>query len=256
MKLCNASPPYIRACFDQVRLMYKTRSVQEARDASVELIMRFPNEALAPKAVKRLSRSYSKNDDIDVGIERLYSLSDKLERTDVWDTLLFESAALARVASHSEREQQLLERIARNCDRFESQLWDDTVWRLSRIAEQQKDFNQEKQWLMRLIDSHKSSWFLGSYTSPYYDDSLMRLGSIYLKEGNTQHALDTFEVLSKRKTSRKQNQGRLGVAKTLLEMKKKKAACQMLRVVIENGDRNRVITEANKLMSSAQCTIR
>lgn len=255
-KLCNASPPYIRACFAQVQLMYKTRSIQEAREAAVALILRFPNEALAQKTVKKLSRSYAKNGDMALGIETLYSLSEKLKGSDIWDTLLFQSAVLARAASYSKREERLLERIVQECGRFESQLWDDAVWRLSKIAEERKDLNHEKKWLMRLIDSHESSRLIGSYTTPYYDDSLMRLGAIYLKEGNTQEALKTFEVLSKRKTSPKQNQGRVGVARTLLLMKKKKAACQMLQVVIENGDRDRVVAEANKLISSAQCTIR
>jgi tetratricopeptide (TPR) repeat protein len=232
--MCQRTPAFVRACFDYARLTFEVEPIREARKITRKTILRFPNDALCQSAVKRLRRSY--RDELDAGIRELGRLAKETEGKGVHDTVLFEVARLARSADDPERESGTLLKLVSRYDRWESQLWDDAVWRLIEIYRDTKERSAEKKWLRKLLDAREKSALIGSYNSPYHDDALLRLGEIQMAENRQEEALATFMELGRDKKSRLRDEGLLGAARVREALGDTAEACRLLRKIIVELD--------------------
>jgi hypothetical protein len=232
--MCQRTPAYARACFDYARLSFEVEPLREAREITRKTILQFPNDALCQSAVKRLRRSY--RDELDTGIRELGSLAKETEGKGVHDTVLFEVARLARSADDPEQESATLLELASRYDRWESQLWDDAVWRLIEIYRDTKERSAEKKWLRKLLDTREKSALIGSYNSPYHDNALLRLGEIQMAENRQEEALATFMELGRDEKSRLRDEGLLGAARVREALGDTAEACRLLgKIIVEMG---------------------
>lgn len=227
--LCEKDPPYVRACFDRARLLYRTDTAAAAREASIRTILRFPNEAFVQSLVKRTARSYLDADAVAEGVTALTALERKMKNDEARDTVLFEIARLARAGNDVAAETETLTTLVRSFGRWQSQLWDDAVWRLSQICRETNELNAEIEWLNTLLAERESSRLIGSYASPYHDDGLLRLGEIFLEAGRFEAAESMFSDLAATSTSRLKDDGALGLARVDLARGHVRAACEKLR---------------------------
>ncbi len=250
-RMCARKPPVVRACFDYARLMFETASPKEARAVAIWTISHFPDEGLAVSMVKQLARSYADNGEIPPGIRDLSSLEEALRTNAIDDSLLYEIARLYREGKDATLETRTLEVIVSRFDRWSSQVWDDALWRLAAIAREEDRTRDEIQWLERLLSEKESSRLLGSYNSPYHDDTMLRLGEIYLAEKRYDDAYRMFIELSEFKTSRMTDDGLFSAAKVEIERGNLKNACRLLlNAVREDGSVKR---EAAALRVSIRC---
>lgn len=235
--MCDRTPPYPRACFDYARMQFEVAPTDVARKITERTIERYPGEALAQSAVKRLRRSYG--DDVESGMTALGRLAKTIAGTEIHDTVLFEMSRLARSAGDTVREAETLRRLMAGHNRWDSQLWDNAAWRLVAIYQESGDVDEERKMLKALIRTKEPSALLGSYTSPYYDDALLRLGEIQLSQGAHQQAYDTFMTLAASETSSLRESGRLGAARVRRAQGNTRAACQILSDLLKLSDMNR-----------------
>ncbi len=252
LSMCGQEPPYVRACYDYARLHFDMARVTEGREIMTRTLTRFPNDGLAQSGVKRIARSYLDEDDVGGGVAALEKLAVAVEDTELHDTVLFEIARLQRFAELADDEIDTLERLIATYNRWKSQLWDDAVWRLAALYQAKGDAATEQKLLIKLLDEKESSWLLGSYTSPFHDDALLRLGELFASEGKHQKAYAVYLTLSKMKTSRLAGAGSLGAARVKLTLGEREEACRLLSSLMAKGDTGPTLKEA-KEMSAASC---
>lgn len=253
--MCRRDAPYPRACYDLSRLLFELERRAEAREATVAFVTRFPESALAPTAVKRLGRHYADSGRLEEGVAELHGMARQVAGTDVEDSVIYEIARLHRKAGQLEAEARELERIVA-MERWNSQLWNDAIWRLAEVRGEQGDPAAEERVLKRLLASRESSVLIGSYTTGYHDDAMLRLGQLRLEQGRTDAAYDTFIELSRWKTSRARDDGLLWAAKTRLAQRRVDDACALLARLLERMPDASSAREAGKLFESSGCSVR
>ena len=231
--LCEQQPPYVRACFDLARVLYRLRSPEAAREVSVRTLLKYSEEGFAPSLVKRLAQSLRDTGEWDAGIAELEKLAEQLKDSEIFDTILFAAARLARDGGDGAAEERLLRRIVASHDRWESQLWDDAVWRLSQICREGGRTDDELQWLGVLLNARESSRLLGSYNSPHHDDALYRAAQIHLERQELKSAYRLFLELSKISSARLSDEGLVGAAEAAEAMGRVSKACELLMEAVE-----------------------
>lgn len=250
--MCGLSTPYVRACFDYARLLFKTAPVSDARAAASQVILRFPDSAHCQSAVKRLKRSYK--DDPRLGMSELSTIAEKIDGKECHDTLIFENAKLARSAEDQEAEIGKLKQLIKRYDRWESQLWDDATWRLATIYRETGQTGLEKKILRSLLNTRAPSVLIGSYTSPYHDDALLRVGEIQLEEGKANQAQTSFMELWQQKTSPLREAGLLGAARAKHALGDHAGACRLVaRILLELDPPRRVRRDAETVSVNLGC---
>jgi TolA-binding protein len=250
--MCDRDSPYPRACYDLSRLLFELERFAEARDASIAFVSRFPDHALVQPAVKRLGRHFAETARTDEGAAELERLAAAVAGTDAEDSVIYEIARLHRGAGLLEAEARELARIVA-MGRWNSQLWNDSIWRLSQVRAEQGDPVAEERLLLELIDSHESSNLIGSYTTGLHDDAMLRLGQLRLEQGRTDEAYETFIELSRLETSRERDDGLLWAARVRIAQGRSEDACKLLRRLIERMPDSSAHREAVELFSSAGC---
>ena len=249
--LCERPIPYVRACFDFARLLYRLRSPEAAREVSVRTLLQYSEEGFAPSLIKRLAQSWLDTGEETAGIAVLEKLAEQLRDTESFDTVLFEAARLARHVGDAAAEERLLKRIIMSYDRWESQLWDDSVWRLSKICREDKRTDDELQWLDLLLAARESSRLLGSYNSPYHDDALYRAAEIRMLRGDIKDAYRLFVELSKLSSARLSDEGLVGAAAAAEAMGRISEACDLLMKAVKKDESAK--REALRAAEMLQC---
>jgi tetratricopeptide (TPR) repeat protein len=252
-KACGTTPPYIRACFDYARMMFKTAAPKDARPVATWTVSHFPSEGLTLSLVKQLAQSYVDNGDISAGIQELSSLEIKLQKSEVDDSLLYEIARLHKESKDAAAETKTLTVIVSRYNRWNSQVWDDAVWRLAAICREENLTADEIKWLEKLLHERESSRLIGSYNSPNLDDAMLRLGDIYLSEKRYDDAYRVFIELSKFTTSRMDDDGLMGAARTEIERGNLKNACKLLADAVRKD--GSVKKDATSLAASISCSL-
>ncbi len=250
-RMCRQKPPYVRACFDAARLLFELRPLTEARAATRATILRFPDDALTQSAIKRLRKSYRK--DVEAGMREMRTLADATRGQECHDTVLFEIARLARSSTDRPGEIAALELLMKRFSRWESQLWDNAAWRLAALHRESGDIAAEKRVLKALLDTRERSRLIGSYTSPYHDDALLRLGEIQLAEGKRGLALEIFLELGRQETSQLREEGLLRAARIERSRGDTRAACRLLTEILGRDVGRRVLREAEALSHQIGC---
>ncbi len=233
--LCQKDMPYVRACFDYARISYITESSAQARSISFQTLYKYPNEGLSQSLVKRIAQSFIDDDEGQRGIDELNRLAEKLNKTEIYDTLIYEAAKLCHFIGRFEQETAFLKIIVDEHSRWKSQLWDDSLWRLSQIAKDKNLVNEEIVWLEMLLKEQTSSRLIGSYYSPFRDKALYRLGEINLDKKLYNKAIEYFMELASIKTSRMRDDALLAAAIVEMERGKKSRACDLIKSVFEIG---------------------
>ena len=231
--MCERDPSYPRACYDLSRLLFSVGRVDEARGESVRFIKGFPDDAMGPTAAKRLAASYAETRQWDEGRAALEALAEQVKGTDVYDSVLYRLGDLLRKAGRFSDEAQVLRRLIDTHKRWDSQLWDDAIWRLIQIQKEQGDQKAEKILLEKLLDTREPSLIIGSYNSPHHDDALLRLGYLFLEMGDHKQARKCFKDLTGLEASRLRDDGHLGIAKVEKALGRRDRACKQLQRIMD-----------------------
>ncbi|MCP4601818.1 MAG: tetratricopeptide repeat protein [Proteobacteria bacterium] len=251
--MCEREPPYQRACYDLSRLLFEIGRSNEAQKKTSEFVLRFPEHALAPVAVKRLARTWAKGGEWDRGIDALEDLAEKTVKSDVHDSVLFHMAELQRKAGRPKDEAGTLRRLIDTYGRWDSQLWDNAIWRLIALNREQGERETEKRLLKRLLDTKEPSWFIASYDSPFHDDAMLRLGRISFEDDDYKRAGKLFSELAKHKTSRLRDEGLIGLAELRLATGRRKDACKLLKKIIVDIPDANTARKAADMSSANKC---
>lgn len=253
--MCRRRPPYPRACYDRSRLLFELGRHAEAREASVSYITGFPDHALAPTAAKRLGRHYAESGRVAEGVSALTDLARAVDGTDAEDSVRYEIARLHRAAGDLAAEAAALEPIVA-MGRWDSQLWNDSIWRLIEVRSEQGDRAEEERLLEELIGTRESSYLIGSYTTGYHDDAMLRLGRLRLDGGRVDEAYDVFIELSRWDESRARDDGLLWAARTRLAQGRERDACKLLGRLLEKMPDASCNRDARQLFDTTGCEAR
>jgi len=229
---CAATPVYERSCYDRSRLLYAAGRTAEGRAATAEFLVRFPGNPLCQPAAKRLGRDYRTAGAYDAGAAELGRLAAATAGTDAEDSIRYELARLHREAGQLEAEVSELEAIV-ELGRWESQLWDDALWRLIEIQREQGRPSEEERLVRKLIATREEARLIGRHNSPFLDDAQLRLGQLLLERGEHRAAYRAFMDLWGWETSRMRDDGLLWAAKTRIEQGRTKDACKQLGKLLD-----------------------
>lgn len=200
-ELCEDKESYMRACYDVCRLLFDEQQHEQARKCAVQYIEHYPESTFASISGKKLASSYAQNDEHAVGVSVLMTLSRQCQKSDVWDSLIFEVARLYRSLDNVGEEEKALRRIVSK-GRWGSQLWDNSLWRVIQIQQEKGDVKAEEKYILKMLNAQEKSVLIASYNSPYYDDALYRLGQLYQQQGMFGDAYDAYSKLADWETSR------------------------------------------------------
>lgn len=229
--LCEGAEPSARACYDRARLLLESGAVEAGRTASAAFLRRFPGSALAQPALKRLARSFMDAGEEEAGLAVLEGLAADLARTDAGDSVDREIARLHERAGDVAGQRRALLRIA-DRGRWGSQLWDDALWRLSRMDREDGDAAAEERRLRELLGARESSRLIGSYGSPHHDDAQLRLGLLRAEAGDVPGALGILLDLGDLETSTLRDDALFEAARLELARGDRQGACALLARVL------------------------
>ncbi len=249
---CDAKPSYARACYDLARALLDAGRDAEGREAAARFIAEHPSNTLVQAAASHLSRSYEEAGEAAAGAVALGELAARIRGKDGWDSVQHEIARLQRIAGNAEAEAEALHAIVAR-GRWNSQVWDDAIWRLIELAAARGDRAGEAALLEQLIATREPSHLIGSYNSQYHDDALLRLGRLYLDDGRLDRAYDLFMELARWETSRKRDDGYYWAAVVRVRQGKGGAACDLLRTLLEKEPGSSAEREAIELMGQERC---
>jgi len=250
--MCQHEPTYPRACYDVSRLLFELERYTEAVDATIGFVTRFPDNPLVQPAVKRLGRYFADNSQVDHGTTTFEQLALAVKDSDAEDSVIYEIARLYRGAGRLDDEARELERIVA-MGRWNSQLWNDSLWRLAELRAEQGDAAAEERLLEKLIDSDESSNLIGSYTTGLHDDAMLRLGELRLEQGRVDEAYDTFIELSRLQTSRGRDDGLLGAARVRIAQGRTADACKLLGKLLDKMPDASCHRDAQRLYDMTGC---
>ncbi len=246
--MCERRPPYPRACYDRSRLLFALERDSQAVERSLDFVRRFADHALAPTAIKRLARHYAGGDAIDQGIRTLSGLTVELDETPVCDSILYQLAWLQRHDGRTVDEGASLAALLARHDRWESQLWDDAIWRLIEIRQQQSAVEEQYRLLHQLLETRESSWLIGSYTSPHHDDALLMLGKLLHRERRDEEAIAALMELAELPSSRLRDEGLFFAAQVRFDQGRERDGCLLLKRLIDEMEgasmRRRALAES------------
>lgn len=235
--LCHRPQPFARACYDLSRLLFELRRDREAVQAAVSYVRRFPDDALAPAAIKKVARSFDDRGAWKDGTATLSDLAGAVRGTDVYDSMLYQTAWLQQRAGLPEEEAATLTALVTTYGRWDSQLWDDAMWRLIENRRDQGDGATQKRLLLELLDTREKSRVIGSYNSPYHDDALLMLGQTLLGDGQNDKAYERFMELARLKTSRLRDEGLFWAAESRFAANRHAQGCALLDEIVRRMPR-------------------
>lgn len=232
-RLCDSPAPdsLPKACLSRVKWLFKNEEDAKARDLSVKFIEQHSNSAHAQSAVKKLTSSFLIQEQAAEGVNVLQNLARKVKDSEVHDTVLFALARLYRELGQPRDEEKTLRIITEVYNRWDSQLYDDAVWRLCQLLAAEQRTDEESTLLQGLLGSRETSLIIGSYNSPYFDDALLRLGQIAFEKDRYERANKYFMELSKIESSRLRDDALLWAARTWFAAGHGTKGCELLERV-------------------------
>lgn len=250
--MCLREDPYPRACYDHSRALEDAGRLEEAVESATRFIIEHPGSALAPSAATRIARIHEDLGRPDEGVEVLEKIASEVKGKDAWDSVIYEIAGIHRGAGAVDLELAALDRI-RKKGRWGSQLWDNSIWRMIRILDEQGDRKRREALLVEMIAAREESHLIASYESPHNGDAMLELGRLYLDDGRLAEARGMFMDLASWKTSRLRDDGYLWAARVDLREGKVGKACKKLAKIVDKMPAANTRREATELFRSSGC---
>lgn len=250
-KVCDSG--YDRGCLSEIRLLFDKDEQVTALGRVFLFFQRYPKSPQGSSMVDETARFFSRHGRFDEGLRFLGRLGDATLGLEAHDTVLYRSAFLARGMGDPERERVELEGLVALYGRWDSQLWDDAVWRLVRIAQARGDTKTQERWLMVMLDAQETSLFIGSYDSPYHDDALLMLGRLRARRGDLQGALELFYELAEIEKSRLRDDALFRAMEVSARAGAVDEACDAARRLLEDAPMSRFVPEVRRFVGANNC---
>lgn len=157
------------------------------------VIERYPKSVSAEFATRDLAAHYRDKQAFTAMRAELDELYAKVDGTPVADNILFEVGETLEV--EADNPDAALPYYRRLYETYpDSGLADDALWQAAMIYHRRQNWPDALRLFSRLADNVETSWFVGSYNSPWANDARMQLGLthlLYLDDYET--ALEHFE---------------------------------------------------------------
>ncbi|UJR78780.1 tetratricopeptide repeat protein [Sandaracinus amylolyticus] len=167
----------VRARFEAARLRLE-RGERDRALASLRIVVRdHPSHGQASRALALLVRAQREEGD-DVALAALRELEVHVASSDLHDDVLTHLAAIHLERGERDTARALYERIVDEHPYPQGERWDDTLWRLADLAEQDGDPRAAIAHLERMITPRSAGIPPGSYTQPRMPDAALRIARL------------------------------------------------------------------------------
>ncbi|AKF08601.1 tetratricopeptide repeat protein [Sandaracinus amylolyticus] len=167
----------VRARFEAARLRLE-RGERDCALASLRVVVRdHPSHGQASRALVLLVRALREESD-DVALAELRALDGHVASSDLHDDVLTHLAEIHLARGERAAARALYERIADEHPYPQGERWDDTLWRLADLAEQDGDPRAAIAYLERMITPRSEGIPPGSYTQPRMPDAALRIARL------------------------------------------------------------------------------
>jgi hypothetical protein len=171
--------------------LLKDKDPDAWRKGLVKTIVKYPNEIASERALENIIRWYENQGTFDAFDAELQQIYPKVKDSLIADNILF-----ARAQNFDKNLTDFDAAIAQYDliwrDHQDQALVDDALWELAQIQVRLQMWRPAIHNLSILAESGESSWFVGSYDSPFVSDSMLELGRIYVHLGEYKNAWHWF----------------------------------------------------------------
>lgn len=162
----------------------------------VKTILRYPNEIAAERALEDIIRFHESEGTFDLLEAQLQEIYPKVRESLIADNVLF-----ARAQNSDQNLKAFDNAIASYAliwsEHRAQALADDAIWEIAQLQVRLQMWRPAIHNLAILAESGESSWFVGSYDSPFVSDSMLELGHIYVHLGEYENAWHWFHRFAK-----------------------------------------------------------
>jgi len=171
------------SCIEDARLKRHARALLE------QVVLGFPNEAMAKRALMYLSDMMVAEGGRVVTIEKLASIYRKVQESDVAPNVLW---SLGMLVKDEQRRLEIMLWLVENHEG--SGLWDDAILESARILMKLGKYWDAVEILQRLERRHETSWFLVSYDTRAFEEArFMEIEARLLATGDKRGAAKAYE---------------------------------------------------------------
>lgn len=166
----------------------------QARATLLDLLRRYPDDPVTPKALQDLLRGYRAAGDLDGALRTLATLFAALSETPLGDNLLWEAA---RIELYDRpRPAAAEDLLTRHRAAFPfSPLHDDVTYALALLLRDQGRPQEALDLLEHLADHHDPAWAFGSYDPKLRDDAMLTRAELFLALNRPEDAFNEYARL-------------------------------------------------------------
>lgn len=216
-----------------------------------QMIYDYPEHGLSSNALKHLKKCIPEQN----YLEKIFTeMNIKLSGTDIDANILFEWANLEIENNRITQANLILEKLIKLYP-YPCSLWDDAVWLLSKIAEQNSQWDKTIKYLENFYREKDYAYFVGSYNSQYTDDAIFKLGALYYeKKHNINKAIFYYEQLALDPYSTLSDDSMLELAKIYkFNLNKVDNSCEWLYKIKIRKIYSNKMKETNKFYNDWEC---
>lgn len=223
-----------------------SRGLEVARRVATK----YPRSVSAEFAVRSIVGHYADARRFDELRESMDALYEEVAGEPVGDNILFETGrALEERAKDDSAALPYYRKLARAYP--EGGLADDAAWQIAMIYYERQRWSPAIEWLTRLADDVETSWFVGSYNSPWANDARYELAMIdmlYLADypGAVAHLEQYLEDFP---TSLQADDAAWNIAQAYRLMGDREAYRDQLESFIEEHPESRYVSEARDILA-------
>lgn len=247
----------LRARLDAARYrIILEQDVDKAERDLMAIITDFPDSAASRGALRILATRHV--DDVENKEEALAWVENLLSETqgeEIAEALMSIQAELLLQLSRRHEAISIMERQVERYPYPQGRRWDDTLYRLSELAVEDKQPKQAIAYLTKMISVHEKSFIIGSYTRPMFSRAAIRIARIYRDELNDdkaaiaayQHVREEFP------RSLSVDDALAEEAELLLKNGQRDRGCELLREVLAKHDAGSARRRAEKRINEESC---
>lgn len=239
-----------RALYDGARLRLRTGDAAGALHGFQRVVLEFPDHGVSARALRRVVEALGADADVRAWLESTYS---QVGTHDIGDDILVLEAEMELRHENRAAARALLERTIAEHPYPMGQRWDDALWRLADLDEEEHAPAAAAAHLEQMLSVFETTTTPGSYTLPRFPAAMLRLGILY-RDGlhDPERATATFHRLyNEMRFSTLRDDAILEEGRTALSEGNPPRACELFHRVVDEFEVGSARRHATELLTSS-----
>lgn len=239
-----------RALYDGARLRMRTDDEAGALRGFERVVLEFPDHGVSSRALRRVVDGLGDDNSVRAWLDRAYV---QVGSHDIGDDILMLEAEMELRHEDREAARALFERTIAQHPYPVGQRWDDALWRLADLDEEEHEPAAAAAHLEQMLSVFETTTTPGSYTLPRFPAAMLRLGILYRDALRDQdRAAATFQRLyNEMRFSTLRDDALLEEGQMALSNGNPTRACELFHRVVDEFEVGHARRQAAELLTSS-----